>query len=177
MSTEFVQKYSYALFEVSQEINDQNIISELKLIKENLKDLELQQFLSHPQIDKNIKKETLKKIFGEFISEYLQNFLYVLVDNNRIFYFKDIFKSFEDIWYEMQNIERVKVISAVKLSEEKLLEISQAYKGNDLGEIEISNEVDPSIIGGLILKVDNRIIDRSLKGQLQEMEKKLHQIT
>lgn len=173
MSTEFVQKYSYALYEVAKERNDQNILSHLKEIRENLKDLDLRQFLAHPQIDKEVKKETLGKIFQASLPDYLLNFLYVLVDNKRMGYFDPIYTSFEDLWYEMENIERITVVSAVKLDQDKLEKIARAYKGPDQASVEIQEEVDPSIIGGVILRVGQRVIDQSIRGQLKEMERKL----
>lgn len=175
MSTEFLQKYSYALYEVAMERDDQEILNQLKEIKEVLKDSQLRLFLTHPQIDRKVKKETLERVFQGNLSDYLLNFLYVLIDNKRIPHFNAIMDYFEDLWYEMKNIQRLTIVSAYELSQDKLNQIVKAYEGADSGQVEIRQEVDPTILGGIILKVDNRVIDRSVRGQLKEMEKKLKQ--
>lgn len=175
MSTEFAEKYSYALYEVSKEKKDETVQSTIEKVKKNLENQDLRQFLMHPQINKEIKKETLERIYAQSIPPYLLNFLYVLVDNNRIKDIDIILKTFEDLCLKMQNIKQVTVISAMALSEEKLQEIGKAYQGDSSGKIQVKNNVDPSIIGGIILKVEDQMIDQSIRGQLERMEKKLQE--
>ena len=175
MSAEFVQKYSHALYEVSKEVDGKEFLKQTKELRESFQNVELKQFLTHPKVGPEEKKAVVKEIFEGEISSYLLNFLYILVDNRRVPNIDEILEDYETLYYEMNHIDRIKVISAVALSQEKLDEIARAYKKGEEGEVLVNNEVDPSILGGVILKVDNRVFDRSIRRQLEEMEKKLHQ--
>lgn len=75
---------------------------------------------------------------------------------------------------KLNNIAFGKVISAVKLDDEQLHKLGQAYAEKyDLKELKLTNQVDPSIIGGVILEVEDYIIDGSVKNKLKKIRAQL----
>ena len=76
--------------------------------------------------------------------------------------------------HEKKNIASGTAVSAIKLNEDELSRISQAYaKKYGFKELILTNKVDPSILGGIILKVGDRIIDGSIRTRLQQIREQL----
>lgn len=166
-------RYANALFEAGLELDK---------LKEFQKDLEyinnileyepkIQAILSHPKISKDEKKDLLNNIFGKNVSQEMLNFLYIIVDKRREKHLMEIAKEFNKLFNEQENIIEVTAITAVPMdskSQEKL----KVIIGNKVSKnINLKNIVDPSILGGVLLKIENKIIDGSIKSQLQNIER------
>lgn len=164
--------YAKALFDAGLELDKINEINkDIHFIEDvfNSED-KLIQILSHPHINKNEKKTLLHNILGDNISEHALNFLYILVDKRREKNLFDIIKEFKDLYDNYIGILRVVAVTAVEMednSKEKLVDILH-NKFNK--EIRLTNEVDKSILGGVLLKLDNKFIDSTILGQLKSME-------
>ena len=74
---------------------------------------------------------------------------------------------------QLKGIQRVEVITAVQLSEEMYVKINDFYKIRNNAQIELIRKIDPSIIGGIIVKIGDKMIDFSLYSNLMEMKKSL----
>lgn len=174
MSIKAAQKYGYALFEVATEEDvADKILEELRLLDDAFQNEDLLTVLNHPEIEKEDKKELINKLFKDKLSHWMMNFLYVLIDKNRFSMIREIRICYEDLWYKMKKIERMTVISAIELSPERLEAIGRAYVGKGDVQIEVENKVDPSILGGVILEIGETRIDRSIRGELEEIKKRL----
>ncbi len=174
MSTKAAQKYGYALFEVATEedIADE-VLQELHLLQHAFENEDLIAVLNHPEIEDYDKKVLLDKLFTDKLNHWMMNFLYVLIDKNRFNIIREIRMCYEDLWYKMRKIERMTVISAIELSPERLEAIGRAYVGKQDVQVQVKNEVDPSILGGIILEIGEIRIDRSIRGELEEVRKRL----
>lgn len=86
----------------------------------------------------------------------------------------DIVDQFNMRYNKLNNIAFGKVISAVKLDDDQLQKLGQAYaKKYNLKELKLTNQVNPSIIGGVILEVEDYIIDGSVKTKLKKIRAQL----
>lgn len=129
--------------------------------------------LSDPIIRKNQKEEFLSSFSDKFSIE-TKNFLDFLLEYRRFESLTAIIEAFDALYDEYKNIASGIAVSAIKLNEDELSRISQAYaKKYGFKELILTNKVDPSILGGIILKVGDRIIDGSIRTRLQQIREQL----
>lgn len=169
------KRYADALFEVAKEnqMLDQ-VEQDLALFIEVMNETEgLLSFLRHPQLDGEVKKEVIGSNLGESITWVTQNFIFQLIDAQRVEYVEDMLQYYIKLANEERGIINIDAISANTLSEEDKQNIIDSFKKQLGKEIRLENKVDPSIIGGLIVKVGDRVYDGSLKRQLEDLKKNL----
>ncbi|MGB3344123.1 MAG: ATP synthase F1 subunit delta [Aequorivita sp.] len=132
---------------------------------------ELQTVLQSPVIKALDKKEALLKIFSGQ-SETTHTLIKVLVENKRISLLGDIAQSYLNLYNDQQGVKQAKVITAIPLSPE--LEVKIMAKVKELtgsGKVTLKNEVDPTIIGGFILRVGDIQYNASIANQLGNLRK------
>lgn len=169
------KRYALALFETGLELDkvDQfkeeiNAVSNV-LIEEN----DFKKVLNHPKVSKDEKKEILNHVFGGKVSEEILNFLYVIVDKRREMYIEEISEYFDFLYNEEKNIALATVVTAIPMDESTQNRLKEKLSKELNKNVVLKNLVDESIIGGAILKIDNKIIDGTVKGQLESIEKNL----
>ena len=116
------------------------------------------------------KKAALTKLFEGQVSPSLLNLLKLLADRQRIGYLDAVLERVLDLYREQNDIALATVTSAAALSDEQkqsLTEKVKAVAGTD--KVEIDTQIDPSLIGGFVLKVGSRVIDASLSGQVRRL--------
>jgi F-type H+-transporting ATPase subunit delta len=104
------------------------------------------------------------------VSGFVLNFLLLLVDRGRVAFLKPVLQQYQALLRELNQTVLADVIAAVELSDEQLQAIRdrvQAMTGAN--SVELSVQVDPSLIGGLVIKVGSQVIDASLRGQLRRI--------
>ncbi len=108
------------------------------------------------------------------VKKIVKNFTGLVMNNNDLLKFDDIIDEFNKIWFKKQGIVNVKIVSARKLSynifemlNNEIIKLSKAKKLN------IKNLIDKNILGGVIIKFNNIIIDYSLNGRLQKLKSKI----
>lgn len=140
-------------------------------------DSELISFLCHPQISKDEKIKTVERILKGRVSEDLIGFFQIIIQKGRCKELKDIFRYMEKKVKKLLGIGELHVISAVPLKKEQKEKIEKkALKSSGYKALETAYEIDEAIIGGLILKMDDRIVDNSIHTKLSAMGKHLSQI-
>ena len=164
-------EYAYALFEIGKEKNKIDIFTECFLALS--KTIDTDNFLSilaNESIDKNIKKDMIKKVYKSLDEDFIY-FLYVVIDHNRIKYLDKIIDSYKKYVLEETNTIKASVISANKLNDKALsvikTRLQERYKGKN---IVISNIIDESLLGGVKVEVNNEALDLSLKEYLNRLK-------
>ena len=159
--------YALALASVIKEKNKNNkdIIDELIAISKSFDD-DVLKFLYSKAIKANDKKEVLKNSLKD-VDEDVLAFLYVLIDNNRINLLNDIIEAYKLKDKEKDGIIVVTLKSSRKLNEKELENIKsiiiKKFFGDDFDKELIINEViDPSLLKGLVIEYQNKILDASL---------------
>lgn len=169
------KRYAEALFENS------NISNKLQLVFDNLKliesvlneNFELKSFLENPVISHSDKKDVISEIFNEHVDESVKNLLFLLIDNNRFDLFFGVVIAYSNKLDETNNILKVKVISAVEVSEELKNALVQKLENKVSKKVVPEYEIKPEIIAGLIIEVSDKTIDTSLKTKLNNLKKQL----
>ncbi len=132
-------------------------------------------FLTMPGIGRDRKKDFIQKVCSSQMSSDFINFLFVLMDNDRIGDSEEIENELTDLMYEERNALRVKVTSSVPLDADIRGKVSRALSGKYGKEIILEEKVDPSLLGGILLKVGDTVIDGSLSRRLLSIKDKLQQ--
>ena len=130
-------------------------------------------FLADPGIGASERTAVLEKIFRGRASPLLMNFLGVLNDKGRLRLLKQIAEAYAALLDEQTGKVEVDVTVARKLGREQLAEVKEKVS-QALGKDAVVHQyVDPEIIGGLVLRVEDRLIDASVRYQLQAMRERL----
>jgi len=168
------KRYAKALFELA--INDLDTVQkDMNLIEETFKaSPELEKVLKDPTIGASKKLDIIKGIFGNKISGLSLKLIQLLGKKDRLALLQDISRSFNELYKQNKGIREATVITAVELTDDLKQKIFQKIKeltGSD--KIKLTNVVDPSIIGGFILNIDDLRYDASISGKLAKLKSKL----
>lgn len=171
---EIAQVYSRALFDVAREedkldtIRDQ--LGEFADAVDGSRDLQV--FLFSPYLSTDEKKAGLRSAVRD-ADETLMNFLELLAEKHRMPAIFRIRRQFDDLWEAENRRLPVQVTSAVELDESTVKQIGDAI-GEQTGQhIELTSEVDPDILGGIVLRVGNSVLDASIRHRLEQLRKQV----
>merc|ERR1712078_298549 len=130
----------------------------------------LASYFENPVISMANKKELVNTVMGSKLNPYMLKFLQFLIDRRRIAFFE----RYLELVYEFADIKVVTVKTVVPLSYRQERRIIRELKEfTSAKEIRLIREVDKSILGGLVIKIDSQVIDISLKGQLRQISSSL----
>jgi F-type H+-transporting ATPase subunit delta len=171
---EIAQVYSRSLFEVAKEQDKLDAIREqLGEFTDALNDnRDLQVFLFSPYFSTVEKKEGLHKVL-DGADPAFANFLELLVEKHRMPTLFRIRRQFEERWQEENRLLPVSVTSAIELDDETVEQISSRIAEQTDRKIELSTEVNPEILGGIVLRVGNSILDASIRNRLEQVRRQL----
>lgn len=127
------------------------------------------EILSNPAISAEVKKGMIEKIFGGRILTEVLSFLYILVDKGRLFYFHGIVKQYCDILDRERGISEGVVYTTVPLTEDQLYKLDEEASKLIRKKVYLKNRIDKSILGGVKIFVDGKVIDASFKSRLDRL--------
>ena len=169
------QVYAGALLDIAtQDDVVDDVSTQLNAIGEIVKaDESFASFIDSPVIGINKKKDSLDKIFSNSVSELVMNFLMVITEKGRLSLLLSIVDAFA--FLQDQRAGRVlgTVITAVDMSDAELEYLTVKVSKKLDKTVTLTTEVDPSILGGFILKVDGTLIDGSVKRGLKRAKSQL----
>lgn len=168
-------RYSYALFDLcKEEKNINNVYNDftdlISLLDESS---EFDNVLSSETILKDEKKSIVIEVFKKIENNTLKNFLLLLIDKNRINLIRPIYSDFKELYLGEEGVLTVVAKSTFKLDDKLKENLTNKLKNKFNKDIILTNEIDESIIGGLVLFINNEMIDLSIKNQLDNLKKQL----
>ena len=169
------KKYASALFEAANEIDKAELVMQnLIFIEETLNTNEqLFAFFSNPIITRDDKKDVAQKIFAIHIEKTVLDLIFVLIDNARIDAFNEIVNQYSNLFNIKANIVKPNIISAVELNDEQKQKVIAKLQFKLNKQIIPNYIVDESIIAGMIIEIDDKVIDFSLKEKFEQVQKQL----
>lgn len=172
------KRYAQALLQIAQERNSLDLFE--KEINDCLASISADQHLKHIWFSERItpgdKKEVIKGLFQKKVSVIIINFLMVLVDKNREEYLPDIFREYRRLADITRNIVDAEVRSAVQLTDKDFNELQGKLSAMTGKNVRLQVKIDPNLIGGLVVKIGDKVIDGSVVKRLAIMKKKLKDI-
>lgn len=172
-------RYAEALYEIAvkADLVDQ-LEKELQAVVDVVNEsVQLRKVLFHPRITAAEKKDVLENLFKDSISGVAMNFLGLLVERRREIYLADITAYFVDLANKARNITDVKVTSAVELTKEEKKRLARAMEQCTGKQVKLSYDVDPALLGGVVVRVGDKVIDGSVRTRLQTLREHLRQIS
>jgi len=169
------QRYAKALMELAAEANKvdavRNDMKAVKQVYDTNRDFAL--FLDSPIIKTDKKLSVLNEIFNGKISDLTMSFLALITKKRREAYLNNIAEAFDEQYKTNKNIFTAVITSAKGLDATTKQKVVELVKGQMKGEVELIEKINPETIGGFILKIGDRQIDRSVATQLNTLKKEL----
>ncbi len=171
---EIAQVYARALFEVAQEQ------SKLDLVREQLGEFadaleetrELQVFFFSPYFSTAEKEDGLGRLL-DGADPVVETFLKVLIENHRVPVIFRVRREYETLYDQENSLLPVTITSAVALDEATVKSIGDAIGKQTGQQIELTSTVDPDVLGGLIVRVGNSILDASIRNRLEQLRRQV----
>ncbi len=171
--------YGDALFELAVEENCVDSISEEVIaVEEALKtNPDLFKLLNHPKIDKLEKINIVKEVFNEKVSDNLVGFLTIMVEKERQNQIIETLEYFILKVKEFKNIGVVSVTTPMELTQEQKTQlVNKLLDTTKYVKLEVDYAIDESLIGGMVIRIGDRVVDSSIKTKLSELTKDLSKI-
>ena len=169
---EIAEVYARSLFEVAQ---DRGQLDEIHEQLDEFSDVmsgnrELQLFFFSPYFSSDEKKDGVAKVIDGG-NEYFVRFLELLAEKHRLPVLFRIRAEFDSLWAKEQRLLEVSVTSAVDLDEETVKGIGREIEEQTGRKVELTAKVDPDVLGGLVIRVGNVVMDASLRNRLDRLRR------
>ncbi len=130
-------------------------------------------YLADPGVGQDQRKKSMDAIFAGKINPLVLNFLHVLNNRNQLGRLQEICEAYDDLLDERMGKIEVDVTVAEKLSAEQLENVRKQIGAALKRDAVVHQYVDPTLIGGMVLRVQDQLIDASVKTQLENMRRRL----
>ena len=170
------ERYSLALFELSEENNLLSQIEDQSLSMLNLinQSDDFRNLIKDPTINQEDLSKVINKITENNKFDVLfKNFLNFLIQKRRFFFVESVLKSFIETCSRKRGELKAKLRSAKSLSNDEIVKITDLLTKNFSSKIRLDYEHDESLIGGLVVQVGSAMVDTSIKNKLQQIENKM----
>ena len=171
--------YGEALFQLAVEENkeDQFLEEVLTLQKILAENKEFSNLMNHPKISREEKEGVLKTVFQDRLSDELTGFLLVILQKERYGEIDAILSYFVDKIKEYKGIGTAYVTTAVSLREDQKKEIEKKLLDTtSYNEMEMHFGEDQALIGGMVIRIGDRVVDSSIRTKLERLTKEMSEL-
>jgi len=162
--------YAQAAFEEAQKLGELKSWSEmLNATAVAVENADLQAVIRSPKVDAAKLADLMLALSGTKLSQVAQNFIKLLVENNRLLVLPEIYALFEVLRAEAEKSIDVVVTSAYDLSDAQKQKVAAALKVKMGREIKLSCETNRELLGGIVIRAGDKVIDGSARTRLSEL--------
>jgi len=171
---EIAEVYARALFEAAKDADAlDRVHDEIDALADALDESqELQMFFFSPYFSSDEKKDAVDNVL-DGADERTINFLKLLAERHRMPVLFRIRRVFDELYAEERKLLPVSVTSAVELDEKLVKEIGNRIQEQTGREVDLSSRVDPDVLGGLVVRVGNMVLDASVRNRLEQLRKQV----
>ncbi len=168
--TTVARPYANAVYELASQSDELDSWNDaLSNLVNVVSDTQVSKLLSSPDMSKQQKSDLVLQVLADNLSEKQQNLVKLMAENGRLPLMADVLEQFEVTRAKAENKIEAEVVSAFELSAQQKDELANTLK-NKLGcDITLTTTVDESLIGGVLIKAGDTIIDASMKSQLESL--------
>lgn len=167
-----IKEYAVALFNLARETNCENAFADgLCVVSdafEQNKDYIL--LLSAPNIPKSQRLDALKQAFESHVHEYILSFVQLLCEKGKIADFCEIAKEYHALKAAFERVSKITVKSAVPLTSEQKAKLEKKLESTYNIKVQAQYEIDTNLLGGLVVEMDGKVIDASVRHRLGEVK-------
>jgi len=131
------------------------------------------QFLESPVIKTVEKKQLFEKVFAKILNPMSYSFILLLLTNHREVYLRDISRNFLESCRKESGFKAANLISAIEIDQATVEQFRKLIRKHFDSEVDLTCKVDPGIIGGFILQVEDQQIDASVAAKLKKLKREL----
>ncbi|MDF2522491.1 MAG: synthase delta subunit [Clostridiales bacterium] len=171
------KRYAEALVDISVHKNKvQTYQEELKsIVNIYNSQLDLKLLFLNPQVKVEVKKEIADKVFRNQIETDLLNFIKLLIDKGRIKFLPTIAEEFYKLADKNKNVLNMTIITTTPLGETQVNSLKEKYRIlYNAMSVKVSMEIDNTLIGGVKVKIGDKVIDGTVKGRLDSLRQYLN---
>lgn len=170
--------YANALFElaVEEQMIDQ-ILAEYEFISNSFDEFpELLEIINSPLVSTQEKRKIVVDTFGKHLCELLINFLKLLIDKKRSNIMHDVYGEFKMLYEAHKGLIVAKVESVILLEANQIKDLEAKLNKVTGKTVTVNNVINPDIMGGLVVKVGDKVIDGSIRRKLENLKHELAEI-
>ena len=171
---EIAEVYARALFDVAME---QDVLDEIhdelaQFVEELDKNRDLQVFFFSPYFSSQEKKDGIGKAISGADENFVR-FLELLAERHRMPAVFRIKKDFDELFAEERKLLPVTITSAIELDKGLVKDIRKKIEEQTDRKVDLTTKVDPDVLGGLVLRVGNKVMDGSIRSRLERLRKQV----
>jgi len=178
MAERVAKTYSQALFEVGLENNNLDVyMEELKIVRDMFKEHpNFYEILTSPKFNTEEKKKIVDEVFKDKATDEISNFMKIIIDKRRVKNLNSIVAQFENLIYEHKGIVKATAVTTVLLGKDEKDSLIKKLESITGKKVELINEIDKSLLGGVLIKLGDQVIDGTLRGKLNNLQNSLKEI-
>ncbi len=171
-------RYAKALFHAADEEKKlERVVKDVKAFENALQMPRFREVLQSPVVKTSAKKQLIKDGFKKDVDELFFNFVLLVLTNKRESYLVPILRNLKALYKEKLGIKTAELTVSAEINDTLRKKFSDLMSKTFNSKIEFEEKIDPDIIGGFILKVEDEQFDASVKSELARVKKKLLQTT
>lgn len=168
------RRYAEAAFQIAE--RDDAVdpwLADLDAAAKDLAQGDAASFLANPAVAVSARSEVARRILGERVSPKALNLVQLLIRRGRIDMLPAVAREYRRLYDRREGIAEATVTSAIALEENEVKVIDARLAELVSGRVEITRQVDPSILGGVVVRIGDRLIDGSVRGRLERLRNRL----
>jgi F-type H+-transporting ATPase subunit delta len=171
---EIAAVYARSLFEVAKEQDKLDDVREqLGVFTDALNETrELQVFFFSPYFSTQEKEDGLERAVTD-VDPVVMNFLKLLIEKHRMPVIFRIRTAYDALWEEENKLLPVEITSAVELDERTVKQLGDRISEQTGRKVDLSSHVEPDILGGIVVRVGNSVLDASIRNRLEQLRKQV----
>ena len=168
------KRYAQAAFQIALERGElDGWLDDLGALSGVLEDRELSGMLDSPQVPAARKLDAVSRVMKDTAGPLANNLVALLATRGLVHILRDVADEYAHLLDVHNGIERAEVVSAVLLDDAQSARVAEILRGIVGRDIRLSSIVDPTILGGLVARVGDRVLDGSARGKLQAMHRSI----
>ena len=172
--TRIASRYAKSILDLGIEQNAlDSLYNDMVALNEAMSNREFKMFVKSPIIKADKKQSVFNEVFGDSIGELSKTFFSILTRKGREAFLPEIVESFLHQYKKHNHITEVKLTTATALGADAVEAINKALMDSAVTDdkVEIETAVDPELIGGFVIEMDNRLYDASVAHKLEQVKK------
>lgn len=169
-NVQIARRYAQALFDVVPAKERGTVLDEFKQALVVLADPKIHQVFTHPRTSLASKTELIRLMK---LTKILENFFFLIVEKSREPFLSAIQKQFEELLLNAEQTSIADIIAAVPLNAETMTSLKKRLEELSGKTVRLNPMIDPTIGGGLIIKIDGKVLDGSVTNSLQRFQRTL----
>ena len=168
------RRYAQAVFELALENRElEKWFDDLTLLSDSVSNQEFLDFLSQPRVTSEEKIRVVRDALGDSVGPLALNLMCLLATKNIAHILPGITDQYQELLDAQQGIERAEAVTAIPLDDDEQRRITEMLSAMSGRDVRLTTRVDAEILGGMIIRIGDRVMDGSTRSRLRAMRREL----